>query len=654
MKSLPYGFFRAATASVPLRVADPAYNIGPVEAAVESAASRDVRLLVFPELCITGYSCGDLFHQETLLRAADAALESLLLKTASLDVVAVVGLPVPLDNRLFNCAAVVQSGRVLGVVPKSFLPGYGEFYEERWFSPGSAASSGSVFLAGREVPFGTDLLFRAAGNGAVKFGIEICEDLWAPLPPSGFQALAGALVLCNPSASNEVVGKHRYRSDLARLQSGRCAAAYLYAGSGVHESTTDLVFGGASLIAENGVLLAEGRRFSRDTDLTLADIDLDRLANERRRLTPFMDSVLSCGKTGGTQAPPAFRSVEFSLPEKPLKKLYRTVDPRPFVPADPKVRDERCEEIFSIQTAGLAKRIEASRVETAVIGISGGLDSTLALLVTVKTFDLLGLPRERILALTMPGFGTTEGTLRNARELMRSLGVSIREIDIRPACLLHFKDIGHDPEVHDTTYENVQARERTQLLMDTANKHRGLVIGTGDLSELALGWCTYNGDHMSMYAVNGSIPKTLVRYLVSWAAENVAEEAARTVLKAVLDTPISPELLPPDTEGKIRQKTEDILGPYEAHDFFLYHFFRYGAPPDKILHLACRAFEGVYDEKTLRKWLVIFLKRFFSQQFKRSCMPDGPKVGTVSLSPRGDWRMPSDAEASAWLETLGD
>ncbi len=651
MTSIPYGFFRAAAASIPLRVGAAAFNAEIIVRTARTAAEEDVRLLVLPELCVTGYSCGDLFHQDTLLKSAEKALGDILSGTENLDTVIVIGFPAAAGNGLFNCAAAIQRGLILGVVPKIHLPNYAEFYEERWFSSGASAPAGSITLAGKTVPFGTDLLFRADGDDGAAFGIEICEDLWAPAPPSTRLALEGALVICNPSASNETVGKHAYRRDLVRQQSGRCAAGYIYAGAGVHESTTDLVFGGSALIAENGTMLAEGRRFSRDGEIVVRDIDLEKLKNERRRLSAFTDIR---GGRGGADGSRAFRSAGFSLPPKPLKKLHRGVDPHPFVPADPRLRDERCEEIFAIQTAGLAKRMEHTRCRTAVIGVSGGLDSTLALLVIVKTFDLIGAAREGILAVTMPGFGTTDQTYDNAVELMRTLGVTMREIDIRPACLRHFEDIGHDPEVHDTTYENVQARERTQILMDLANKHGGMVIGTGDLSELALGWCTYNGDHMSMYGVNASIPKTLVRYLVAWAADNVADAAAKKVLQAVLDTPISPELLPPDTSGRIRQKTEDILGPYEVHDFFLYQFFRYGAPPDKILFLARKAFDGKYDEKTLKSWLRVFLRRFFGQQFKRSCMPDGPKVGSVSLSPRGDWRMPSDADAAAWLADAGE
>ncbi len=647
MSTLPYGFFKIAGAVPRLKVADPGFNSDRILEAMAAAEKDGARLLVLPELCVTGYTCGDLFHQEALLRSAESALEKILRASVGFGLVAVVGIPVAADNQLFNCAAVVQSGSLLGLVPKTYVPGYQEFYEERWFASGASAECGTVRLAGREAPFGTDLLFRASEDPGVCFGVEICEDLWVPAPPSSFQAAAGALVICNPSASNEVIAKHAYRSDLVRMQSGRCAAAYVYAGAGPDESTTDLVFGGHVLIAENGVLLAESKRFSRSFEMRSVEVDLDRLANERRRLTSFMETRSS------PYGVPVYRYSEFRLPPKPFTNFSRRVDPRPFVPADPKVRDERCEEIFSIQTAGLAKRLEHTKCACAVLGISGGLDSTLALLVTVKTFDLLGMDRKNIIAATMPGFGTTDRTYTNALDLMRSMGVSCREVDIRQACLRHFEDIGHDPSVHDVTYENVQARERTQILMDIANKNGGLVVGTGDLSELALGWCTYNGDHMSMYAVNSSVPKTLVKYLVQWVADHVAEPRTKDVLSDVLATPITPELLPPDASGKIRQKTEDIVGPYELHDFFLYHFFRYGAPPSKILFLAKRAFEGSYDEKTIRSWLGVFIKRFFGQQFKRSCVPDGPKVGSVSLSPRGDWRMPSDAEAAAWLADLG-
>ena len=646
-----YGFFRVSVASPRVMPADPAANAGYILEAMEKAHREGSRLLVLPELCITGYTCGDLFHQHTLWEAAEEGVRSILAQTAGSPLVTILGAPVPVGNRLFNAGVVMQGGKILGIVPKQYLPNYKEFYEERWFASGMGTEGMKVSYAGFEAPFGRDLLFRSEEDPRFVFGVEICEDLWSVHPPSSELAREGALILCNLSASNEVIGKNLYRRDLVKTQSARCVAAYLYAGSGVLESTTDLVFGGSTFIAENGVILAEGRRFSRQLELVVAEVDLDRLLAERRMLTPFMDREKSSSgfpyRIVSIPAMPPDRS-----PSLHEKKFFRRIDPYPFVPGNPAERDERCEEIFAIQTAGLAKRMEHTRSETAVVGISGGLDSTLALLVTTRTFDLVGIPRKRILAVTMPGFGTTDDTYQNALQLMNSLGVTLREIDIKAACLKHFEDIGHDPSIHDTTYENVQARERTQILMDLANKHRGLVVGTGDLSELALGWCTYNGDHMSMYAVNSGVPKTLVRYLVQWIADHVSEGSTREVLHRILATPITPELLPPDPHGRIQQKTEDIIGPYELHDFFLYHFLRYGAPPDKILFLAGIAFADRYDEGTLWKWLEVFLKRFFAQQYKRSCVPDGPKVGSINLSPRGDWRMPSDASATAWLEQL--
>ena len=637
-----YGFIRVAAAVPKLKVADCRYNTLRITELVKSAHEAGAQIVVFPELSLTSYSCGDLFHQHALLQAALEELERLLEATAPLETIVIAGLPIAVDNQLFNCAAVMQKGRLLGMVPKAYIPGYKEFYEERWFAPGSRAISSAVRLLGCEVPFGTDLLFEARGEHHVCFGVEICEDLWVPIPPSSYQALDGAHLLFNLSASNELIGKYEYRRELIGQQSARCVAGYLYVSAGVDESTTDVVYGGHALIAENGALLAESERFAREGQLTVADVDIQRLQNDRFKNTSFMEA-----------APlKSFRKIAFTLSGNGRDDLKRYVDPRPFVPSDEGARDRRCGEIFAIQTAGLAKRLAHTGVKNAVIGISGGLDSTLALLVTAKTFDLLGIPRENITAVTMPGFGTTDITYTNAVKLIGALKADFREINIREACLRHFADIGHDPAVHDVTYENVQARERTQILMDIANKQGGLVIGTGDLSELALGWCTYNGDHMSMYAVNCSIPKTLVKYLVRWAADNVAERETADVLLSILDTPITPELLPPDEDGKIRQKTEDIIGPYELHDFFLYHAVRYGAPPKKVRFMAGKAFSGVYTEKEIERWLRVFYKRFFSQQFKRSCLPDGPKVGTISLSPRGDWRMPSDAEASVWLEEL--
>ncbi len=695
---MKYGFIRTAAAVPILKVAACGYNTGKIINMINDAEAAGVEMIVFPELSITAYSCGDLFHQEQLLSGALEGLGMITEALKGLRIMAIAGLPLMVDNQLFNCAAVLQNGEILGIVPKTYIPGYNEFYEERWFASGRNAKSSFVELFGKRVPFGTDLLFEsvcsavsldstlasrstaasdstASGAESVCFGVEICEDLWAPIPPSSYQATAGASIIFNLSASNEIIGKAEYRRELVRQQSGKCIAGYVFASCGVHESTTDVVFGGHALIAENGGILTESKRYLRDGNILISDIDVQKLKNDRIKNTTFMedakirdfrkipfvlygmDTASSVGSAGtgttgtvadGTATTKSTTAVKGAKPEK----LSRYVDPHPFVPSDKASRDRRCEEIFAIQTAGLAKRLEHTGIKKAVLGISGGLDSTLALIVTAKAFDMLGIPRDNILAITMPGFGTTDATYENALQLIRSFGAELKEINIKKACLQHFEDIGHDPSVHDVTYENVQARERTQILMDIANKLNGLVVGTGDLSELALGWCTYNGDHMSMYSVNCGIPKTLVKYLVQWAADNVTDKAAAEVLRRVLETPISPELLPPDEKGKIQQKTEDIVGPYELHDFFLYHMLRYGAAPKKLLFLAEQAFEGVYDAQTVKSWLRVFIKRFFSQQFKRSCLPDGPKVGTISLSPRGDWRMPSDASPEVWLKEL--
>lgn len=639
---MDYGFVRVAAAVPRLRVADCGFNTENIIHLIESAAAKDIQFVVFPELAITAYTCGDLFHQHALLEEAEAQLCRVLDKTAGLSLVAIIGMPVSIDNQLFNCAVAVQNGKILGVVPKTYIPGYKEFYEERWFAPGPRAMSDVVQLCGQKVPFGTDLLFEAEGNAQLCFGIEICEDLWVPIPPSSYQAISGAVLLFNLSASNEIIGKYEYRKELVRQQSGKCVAGYIYTSCSIDESTTDVVFGGHAIIGENGGIVTESERFLRDEQLIYADIDVQRLVNDRFKNTSFMEAILS----------KKYRKVQFELHKNNVTAVARYIDPHPFVPSEPGVRDERCSEIFDIQTSGLGKRLAHTGMKHAVIGISGGLDSTLALLVMAKTFDMLGIPRENIVAVTMPGFGTTNETYANALQLMKSMGVNIREIKIKDACLQHFKDIGHDASIHDVTYENVQARERTQILMDIANKLGGLVVGTGDLSELALGWCTYNGDHMSMYAVNCSIPKTLVKFLVQWVADNVVENETREVLYKILDTPITPELLPPNAQGQIDQKTEDIIGPYELHDFFLYHMVRYGAPPKKILFLAAQAFKDKYSTEFIKKWLIVFYRRFFSQQFKRSCLPDGPKVGSISLSPRGDWRMPSDASARTWLKEL--
>ena len=648
---MDYGFLRACAVSPTLRPGDVEFNTDAIVAAIATAAEGDASIVLFPELCLTGYTSADLFHQDALIEAAELALKRAAAAALAADVLAVVGLPFARDGMLWNCAAVLSGGTVAGLVPKSYLPNYKEYYEARWFSPGSAASPEMVELDGRQVPFGADLLFEARRDGKRNFlfSLEICEDLWVPLPPSTLSALRGATLILNPSASTEIVGKADYRRELVANQSARCVAAYLYAAAGPTESTTDVVFSGHCIAAEYGVVLAESPRFSRKTEHLFADFDLLRLEGERRRLTTFAAQAAQTrvGAFGG-----GARLVPVPLKEWRAESLRRTAERHPFVPRSAHKRDERCHEIFSIQVAALAKRVEHTNAKTLVIGISGGLDSTLALLVAARTLDHLGRPRKDVLAVTMPGFGTTGATLANARGLMDRLGATSREISIVEACLRHFADIGHDPSVHDTTYENVQARERTQILMDLANASGGLVVGTGDLSEAALGWSTYNGDHMSMYAVNCSVPKTLVKHLVSWVAEHETDKETAAVLAAVVDTPISPELLPPDANDAIVQKTEDLVGPYELHDFFLYHHVRWGAAPGKVLFLALRAFAGSYDEATIRKWLAVFYRRFFAQQFKRSCVPDGPKVGSISLSPRGDWRMPSDASARLWLSEL--
>jgi NAD+ synthase (glutamine-hydrolysing) len=660
-----HGFLRVAAASPELRVADPAFNADRSADLLRVAADRGVDLVVFPECGLTGYTCGDLYHHRRLVDAAEEVLAKLL--AVPFPGVAVVGLPVLLDGMVFNAAAVLHGGKLLGVIPKTHLPNYKEFYDARYFAPAFNAVSTSVRLAGQTVPFGTDLLFECTSPDYRGFvlGVEICEDLWMPIPPSSKQAVAGATVLANLSASNEIIGKATYRKQLVAGQSGRCVAGYVYAASGVGESTTDLVFGGHCLIAENGSLLAESPRFRRGNQLLVSDLDLDRITRDRVIANSFHDS-----RREGT----TFRRVTFDLNEHSrTPPLERFVDPHPFVPSDPLTRDERCEEIFATQVAALAKRLGHIGTPPVAIGVSGGLDSTLALLVVAKTFDSLGVSREKIKALTMPGFGTTAGTKGNAHTLMAALGVSVKEIDIRELCLAEMRALGHSPfgisldghSIHslteavsqlpadkrsDLTFENVQARVRTNLLMNTA-----FVIGTGDVSELALGWCTYNADHMSMYNPNVSIPKTLVRFLVRWAADHEFDGAARATLHAIADTPISPELLPTAADGSIAQATESSVGPYELVDFFLYHFLRWGCEPEKILFLASRAkFDKPHTSEEVRRWLRVFLTRFFANQFKRSCLPDGPKVGSVSVSPRGDWRMPSDASAKAWLEQLGE
>lgn len=609
---------------------------------MRQASDKGVQIIAFPEMSVTAYTCLDLFAQQTLLKNAEQALLKLVSDTADLNILTIAGAPLVTENRLINAAIAFQAGKILGVVPKTYIPNYKEFQEQRWFTSATELRDKTVSIGDRTYPLGSHLLFTA---GQVKVGIEICEDLWVPVPPSSLLAMEGANILVNISASNELIGKHHYLRSLICQQSARCMAGYVYASAGFGESSTDLVFAGNGIIAENGTLLEESPRFTMQEQLVISEIDIENLQNDRQVNTSFMHgtSTLLASET---------ITIPFALSEysgQPV--LTRSVDPHPFTPSGDALK-ERCEEIFQIQVAGLAKRIVHTHSRTAVVGISGGLDSTLALLVTVMTFDALNIPRNQILGITMPGFGTTDRTYTNACDLIRSLGVTLKEISIKDACLQHFKDISHNPSVHDVTYENSQARERTQILMDVANQENGMVIGTGDLSELALGWATYNGDHMSMYGVNGSIPKTLVRYLVEWVAHNRVDEASRATLLDIVDTPISPELIPADENGNIKQKTEDLVGPYELHDFFLYHFLRFGSSPAKIYFLAQQAFGGSYDKETIRKWLHTFFRRFFQQQFKRSCLPDGPKVGSVSLSPRGDWRMPSDAMATLWLKEI--
>ncbi|MDH6314101.1 NAD+ synthase (glutamine-hydrolyzing) [Parabacteroides sp. PFB2-10] len=637
-----YGFVKVAAATPPVRVADCFYNIEQIEVFMRKAAEQGVQAIVFPELSVTAYTCLDLFLQQTLIEEAEKALVQLVENTKDIDMLTFVSLPLRSGNCLVNACVGIQKGRILGVVPKTYLPNGKEFQEKRWFTSATDLQGNTINISGQLYPMSENMLFTA---GTVSFCVDICEDLWMPIPPSSRLTMAGATIIVNPSASNEVIGKHQYRKQLVKQQSARCLAGYVYATAGYGESTSDVVFAGSSLIAENGNILAEAKRFQRDGELLISEIDIDHLLHDRMENTNFNKGLTGFERIEVLQ-------VSASLPhtDQPVA-LTRKINPHPFRPSGEKL-SEHCEEILQIQVAGLAKRLEHTQAQTAVIGISGGLDSTLALLVTVMTFDLLQIPRANITGITMPGFGTTGRTYANALSLMRSLGVTIREISIKEATTQHFKDINHDPAVHDVTYENSQARERTQILMDIANQVNGLVIGTGDLSELALGWATYNGDHMSMYNVNVSIPKTLIQSLVVWIAENRADETSRLTLLDIVDTPISPELVPADTEGNLLQKTEDLVGPYELHDFFLYYCMRFGSRPAKIYYLAQLAFDGIYDKATIKKWLHTFYRRFFQQQYKRNCLPDGPKVGNISFSPRSDWRMPSDAASAMWLKEI--
>lgn len=635
---MKHGFVRVAAAIPSVRVADCTYNTERIVSMMKDADNKGASIIVFPELSITGYTCGDLFQQSLLIDKANASLGILLEQTAGLDIIAIIGIPVATRGTLLNAAAVVQKGKILGVIPKTHLPNYKEFYEKRWFSSAWQTEETEIEILGHNVPMHTNLVFSSPG---VNFAVEICEDLWATIPPSSQAALNGAEIIFNLSADNELVGKNVYLHSLLSQQSARTISAYVFSSCGFGESTTDTVFAGNAIICENGEVVAESERFKMEEQLVITDIDIDKIRHLRQINTTFAESR-------SMHASVAEFVQTLSVEEKEDTTLLRKIDSHPFIPSADRI-DECCREILSIQSLGLAKRLRHTHAKSSVVGISGGLDSTLALLVCVNTYDMLGLDRKGIVGVTMPGFGTTDRTYHNAVNLMRQLGITVREISIKDACLQHFSDIGHDVNNHDVTYENAQARERTQILMDVANQAAGMVIGTGDLSELALGWATYNGDHMSMYGVNASVPKTLVRYVVEWYANNTDEEIVKQLLLDIVNTPISPELIPADEDGNIKQVTEDLVGPYELHDFFLYQVLEYGYSPAKIYYLACNAFEGEFDAATIKKWLTTFFRRFFNQQFKRSCLPDGPKVG-LSLSPRGDWRMPSDACSRLWLE----
>lgn len=628
-----YGYVRCAAASLKMEVANPRWNEQEMEHVIAEAVSNGVAILVLPECAMTGYTCADLFFQKTLLEETEHQIAKLKKFLEGKEIIVAVGAPIQIENKLYNMGIVLQNGHILGMVPKTYLPNYNEFYEQRWFASSTDLKETEIEFLGEIVPVGKDLLF---GNQNTYFALEICEDLWSVTPPSDTYALNGATILLNLSASNETIGKKEYRENLIKMHSAKQISAYVYASSGPLESTTDILFSGATLIYENGSKLAEGKRFQFDNTLTIGDVDVEKLLHDRMKNTSFHTNQLE-----------PVRKIHCSIPatNQPIRRTYAKY---PFVPSNPNKRNERANEILTIQSCALARRLKHTGSKKCILGVSGGLDSTLAYLVILRAFDILKIEPQNLIAVTMPGFGTTDRTYQNAKELIQKTGATLREVSIKDACILHYKDIDHDIHNHDVTYENVQARERTQILMDIANQESGLVIGTGDLSELALGWCTYNGDHMSMYAVNTSIPKTLVRYLVEYEMQN--NETLHDVLKSILDTPISPELLPPSKDGKILQKTESKIGPYMLHDFFLYHFLRNGFSTKKIFYLAKETFKDDYEEEELRKWLTVFMKRFFSQQFKRSCLPDGVKVGSVSLSPRGDLRMPSDATSKIWID----
>lgn len=634
------GFVRVGAVVPKLKVADTEFNCNEIIKQIEIASNNKIQIAVFPELCVTGYTCQDLFEQDTLLEEAEKALNKILDYTNNLDIICIIGMPIKAENQLFNTAVVIQKGKILGIVPKTFIPNYGEFYERRWFASSKNANKKEIEILDQKVPFGIDLLFKDKENNEICFGIEICEDIWAVEPPSNKLALLGANIIFNLSASNEVIGKKEYRRELVKMQSAKTISGYVYCSSGVNESTSDVVFSGESMIFENGSCLTNNQRFDFESNMIFTEIDTKRLANDRRKNISFMGNPVDL----------EYREIKINIPDN-IENLTREYSKTPFVPEDKKKISEICEEILNIQSYGLAKRLLHTNINKTIIGISGGLDSALAFLVIIKAYEVLNLPKENIIAITMPGFGTTSRTHKNSIKLINAYGAAFREIDITKSSLQHFEDIGHDKKMKDITYENAQARERTKILMDIANEENGIVVGTGDLSELALGWCTYNGDHMSMYALNTSIPKTLVEYIIKWVADNSKEEY-KNIINDILDTPISPELLPPDENGNIEQKTEEQVGPYILHDFFLYHFLRYGAEPKKIYILACKTFKNDFKKEDIKHWLQVFIKRFFTQQFKRNCMPDGPKVGTVSLSPRGDLRMPSDASYNIWLNNF--
>ena len=635
-----FGFIRVGASVPKLKVADTIFNTEEIKKQIDLAISKNIDILTFPELSITGYTCNDLFLHNTLIDNTLNSLKNLIKFSKEKDIVFIVGAPIKKDNCLFNTAVVINKGKILGIIPKTYIPNYNEFYEKRWFASSKKLITNEINLFGENIPFKTNIIFADKNINENKFAIEICEDLWSVFPPSNNHALNGANIIFNLSASNEIIGKYEYRKDLVKIQSAKTISAYVYSSCGINESSTDILFSGSSMIYENGSLLKENNRFDFESNLIYADIDVKKLANDRVQNISYMDIIKDT----------SYQTVYFESSNK-KQKLKRIYSKTPFIPSNELVRTKRCEEILNIQSSALAKRLKHTGIFKTVIGISGGLDSTLAFLVITKAYAKLGIDNKNIIAVTLPGFGTTDRTYNNAIELIKSYKATLREISIKEACITHFKDIGHEINNHDITYENSQARERTQILMDLANKENALVIGTGDLSELALGWCTYNGDHMSMYAVNSSIPKTLVKYLVKFMADT-QKENIKKVLYDILDTPISPELLPPTKNGKIKQITEDNVGPYILHDFYLYHFLRYKASPKKIFELAKNTFKDEYENEEILKWLKVFIKKFFTQQFKRSCMPDGVKVGSITLSPRGDLRLPSDASYNVWMEEL--